>query len=59
MPEILSRLGVRLWLFPGCGEACGLCRVQGLGARASAFGVWPAGGLQWRFACGFGFGHGL
>ena len=38
MPEILSRLGVRLWLFPGCGEACGLC--PGSGAWRARLGFW-------------------
>ena len=42
MPEILSRLGVRLWLFPGCGEACGLCP----GSRA-----WRARLGFWGLAC--------
>ena len=27
--------------------------------RASLSGVYPAGGLRWRFAWGFDFGHGL
>ena len=38
MPEILSRLGVRLWLFPGCGGACGLC--PGSGAWRARLGFW-------------------
>ena len=43
------------WPFQGCGGACGLC--LGSGARCacdSSSGVWPAGGLQWCFACGPG-----
>ena len=38
MPEILSRLGVRLWLFPGCGGTCGLC--PGSGAWRARLGFW-------------------
>ena len=47
------------WLFPGCRGACGCLWDRGLGGRASSSGVYPAVGLQWRFACGFGFGRGL
>ena len=43
-----------------CGEACGLCpRSRSRWERASASGVYPAGKLQWHFACGFDFRHGL
>ena len=34
MPKILSRLGVRLWLFPGCGG--GLWAVSRVGGLARA-----------------------
>ena len=39
----------------GGGGAYGPCRGRGLGAG----GVYPAGGLRWRLACGFDFGHRL
>ena len=42
-----------LWVFVGLGGLVGCVRVRGLGVWASAAGVYPAGGLQWRF------GHGL
>ena len=45
---------------PDCGEACGLCPgSRSRWERASASGVSPAGKLQWHFACGFDFRHGL
>ena len=45
--------------FRAVGGACGCLWDRGLGGRASSSGVYPAVGLQWRFACGFGFGRGL
>ena len=45
--------------FKTVGEFMGCVQGQGLGVRASSSGVYPAGKLQWHFACGFDFGRGL
>ena len=49
-----------LWGLVGCVRGLvGGVQGRGLGARASPSGFYPAGKLQWHFACGFDFGHGL
>ena len=51
-----------IWSFAGC-RGCGghlwdVFKVEG-SVRALPSGAYPIGGLRWRFACGFNFGHSL